>query len=923
MYTSLKNFQDVLRQLEQSHLPVACDEGVYHIAREIVMSHPTEFSNLVLCLGSFHLIKVVMGAIGKYMGGSGAETILVESKAFGQNVVKSVLAGTHYTRSLKGLTLLSECIERLQWAAFFKTKGVESYRNELELLKLMKAAVAGKKRDESKGHLSEFLSTASTMIDEFIAFKPERCQMSETFAFWERFVQMTSLLKDLVRADREGNWELHLNSVQAVLPLFAGCDRVNYLRWGAVYLEDMRKLSEDAPEIYENFKAGKFVVKRTEGRFNSVGADMCLEQTINRSQKSASGIICSTKTKQFVAQWEMIYHEMLAVVNVQREISGISTPSRELLVNHEFNVPATQTSESLVEEMIQYIKHHENPVITTDEDEEKKSLHNILTQEIMSTEIRNNLLQFESNSRTKYETYRTERFITKQRSIFDTIHRTNLKTCSSMKPEKSQNHQRRDRGAKKQLAETQKIFDIARVREYDMKHLLRFDLIDSSYLFDGDGLMNKPNKSDLCNELEKQLDKTDYILQSKWKKENTTSIIDVMACLRRMRLSTVKTFGDLCTNFLDMAHGLSINSNCIDFIFDTYVEDSVKGSERARRCNCSPIDLNVICAKTPLPVTMDAFWASSTNKAKLQGLLRSHILGSMTDNADVVVSAMGVSSEFEPCRAIINGCDVTLPDLDIEIEEADVRMIPHAVHAVNSGASRVVLLSNDTDVMVLGLHYWNILKGHGLKELWFRAGVGNTTRYIPLHTLGDRMGTQACKVLIAIHQLTGCDSTSKCGTKAAGLKANPVKIQDFGKDQNKIEIGLAEEFLVNVYKPGTPCKTMDDLRYHLYHHSKKTILDLPPTSRSLKGHILRAFYGTYLQLHCLDSPQLDPRSFGFSQDDDIMKADRLQVLLPDDFPTPCKCTTCGTKRCSCRKLGISCCPYCNCQASDKGCKNNV
>ena len=104
-------------------------------------------------------------------------------------------------------------------------------------------------------------------------------------------MKMVSILRDLVRADREGNWDLHLHSVQAILPLFAGCDRINYLRWGSVYLEDMRRLPEVAPSVYVSFKEGKFVVKRTEGKFTAVGADMCLEQTINRSQKSAGGII--------------------------------------------------------------------------------------------------------------------------------------------------------------------------------------------------------------------------------------------------------------------------------------------------------------------------------------------------------------------------------------------------------------------------------------------------------------------------------------------------------------------------------------------------------------------------------------------------------------------------------------------------------
>ena len=98
-------------------------------------------------------------------------------------------------------------------------------------------------------------------------------EVSETFAFWDCFARMVCVLKEFVRADHEGNWELHLHNVQAALALFAGCDRINYFRWASVYLEDKRKLQADAPTVYENFKAGKFVVKRSEGSFYSVGAD--------------------------------------------------------------------------------------------------------------------------------------------------------------------------------------------------------------------------------------------------------------------------------------------------------------------------------------------------------------------------------------------------------------------------------------------------------------------------------------------------------------------------------------------------------------------------------------------------------------------------------------------------------------------------
>ena len=201
------------------------------------------------------------------------------------------------------------------------------------------------------------------------------------------------------------------------------------------------------------------------------------------------------------------------------------------------------------------------------------------------------------------------------------------------------------------------------------------------------------------------------------------------------------------------------------------------------------------------------------------------------------------------------------------------------------------------------------------------AHVGNSTKHIPLHTLAEKMDPEICKVILPLHHLTGCDSSSKFGTKAAGLKANPAQhLQEFRKDPANIDFAGVEQYLVNVFKSGTHCESMDQLRYYL---SKNTIVDLPPTSCSVRGHILRAFYGMYLQLHCLDNAELNPFEFGFYQDDGALLPYRKQALLPDDFPLPCRCTACATKCCPCRQNEIKCCPYCSCQATNKGCRNSV
>jgi len=101
--------------------------------------------------------------------------------------------------------------------------------------------------------------------------------------------------------------------------------------------------------------------------------------------------------------------------------------------------------------------------------------------------------------------------------------------------------------------------------------------------------------------------------------------------------------------------------------------------------------------------------------------------------------------------------------------------VSHTMHAVNQGNKRIVVLSTDTDVFVLlvYMYYWRELMTEGLEELWMKAGVGNSTRFIPIHILSLRIGPGLCKVLPSIHMLTGCDYTSKVGTKLAALTTNP------------------------------------------------------------------------------------------------------------------------------------------------------
>ena len=87
----------------------------------------------------------------------------------------------------------------------------------------------------------------------------------------------------------------------------------------------------------------------------------------------------------------------------------------------------------------------------------------------------------------------------------------------------------------------------------------------------------------------------------------------------------------------------------------------------------------------------------------------------------------------------------------------------------------------------------------------------------------------------------------------------------------------------------------------MYHNGKNVDNeDLPPTSRSTKGHLLRSFFYTYLQHHCLDDffIPLDPCEFGFEVKESILVPQTNMQKYPNGFIGACNCEKCAKSLCT-------------------------
>ena len=80
-------------------------------------------------------------------------------------------------------------------------------------------------------------------------------------AFWISYIDMIELLLHMIRASREGNWDLHLACVRQMLPWCFSYNATNYSRYMSVYYSDMTRLPDEHPEVYELMKNGGFSVQ--------------------------------------------------------------------------------------------------------------------------------------------------------------------------------------------------------------------------------------------------------------------------------------------------------------------------------------------------------------------------------------------------------------------------------------------------------------------------------------------------------------------------------------------------------------------------------------------------------------------------------------------------------------------------------------
>ena len=952
VYTCLLNFKKISSRLKQKVFPFFCDEGVYHLVIKIQLEHPELFDDIFPMLGSFHTAKTALKCAGKYIKGCGAEDAYIECSLFGPKSVETVMNGSHYYRSFNGLMMLAEAVERLRFEAFWGTVDRVQFNEIAEIFSQFQQNLCELNSDSSALWLDKILQSdkLQPFLDSLEIFYKDCGSRSEQCKFWNGFVRIIDMIKNLIKADREGDFLLHMKAIQDLCPIFMGCGSINYQRYATYYLEQLKNLQHKMPELYASFLKGDFVVKRKSGSFNAVGGDMALEQTIQRSAKSTRGIIGKTKSQEYVSEWALVSHETLSIANTFRSITRADRGgNNETTVHHQLQKSKIKNVNNSVTKLASFIRERGNPY-SLKADEQDIKLKNFVTEVYAEENVARSRTMFHEDVTAAFAIYHRQVYVDKDVCLLDRITKMVLNPVDYQQVDKLDEADIKSKFSEKFQRSALRTLLIAKDKDGDVKKLLKYDVTTFSYLYDRD-FVTKPEKSQIVDELKELAFSSDADFSQKPVLDaNGIVVIDFMSFIRSRVLPDGKddneersTFGKFIEKVFYRMVSSYNTTKSFHVVFDSYIQGSIKGPERHKRAAGGAIHLARVRENTPMPKQLDKFWKSAGNKILLQDFASSKMT-ELSQQNDITLLLSGQVKEdgyqnYCTNAILVNPGYHEIPELASDLDEADMRLIQHVKWHLQMypACNAVCVESNDSDVVVLLLFYFSDFKSLGLQKMWIHYGKGKKIGYLPLHDLFDKMGHQFCRALLKCHLGTGCDYLSKIGTKKSALAANPKQnLSSFGEPVNLTEeqISEAEEYLVDVYsgvrtikaakkssklvQRSERAKSFDDLRFSEY-RKKVSALLLPPTSHSIRNaHIRRWFYlykrmSSLLQDHW-DCVTYNPTMYGWKMIDAELYPEKGLNLLPDKLCKTCSCKTgCKNKRCHCVKNGSHCSQeYCQC-----------
>ncbi|KAE8740861.1 hypothetical protein FOCC_FOCC013607 [Frankliniella occidentalis] len=873
LYTALRYGRKKCDEYKQKTCVVTFDLPLFVKAMDIVNGCGDKLPFVVVRLGGFHLLMSFMGAVGALMAGSGLADLWKE--VYAKNSADAMAGGHAYKRALRAHFLTQAALASLVIDKMVAT-------GQISDVNIAKVRELYNKLDGTGGDLESMLSSPSVkeVRRSFRQALQEESENNRTAGLWLQYFDQVEIMTTFVRAERTGDWRLHLHCVGQMLPHLAAAGHLHYAKGAHLYLQEMQKLEAKMTAFeYEKFvESGWFSVFKSEKPYGGIWSDMIIEQVIMRNLKLQGGVThgrgqSAATLSRFVNCAPHVVHITAAL----EEFCGVKKICSE---QHEELGDSRQRRDARdLQTFIDYFREH--PPF----EQQPEALVSISNGLVADASVN-------CDAAVKIG------LAVMQSSVvglaFPDVH-----------------IRRKDKAVN--IAATNATITVGedrlQVNPSVLFHRIICNVHTEEMLEECMGHELAPRPTALFDDVSMRMGTKSKLIEVLSKLSPPTSDVPADPCyvidggflLRRVQWPRPATYSTICDAYV--AYVTKHYGHDCRVVFDGYgAGPSTKDVQHIRRASIAA-KLTVTLDKTAA-VTRDEFLGSSENKAQFLPLL---------------------SARLE--RA---GVQVRHADAD-----ADYLIVQTALEAGRAGGS-VVMVGEDTDLLVLLAVHANNTD----VSMLMPGRQDSPRRVFCSKKLQEALGPHR-DLLLLLHAFTGCDTTS--APYKRGKHMGFAKLEQLHRKKSPLlqtvsvfnnpsatreEIAAAgEEFFVALYggKKGAGLNRTRYLSYKKMVARKKltakfVLESLPPTADAAHQHSYRVF----LQVQAWRGVTLPATSWGWEE-----QHGRYMPVLTTLRPAPeyllklvyCNCKGACGGNCECRRVGLPCTSMCGICSGD-GCTNS-
>ena len=177
----------------------------------------------------------------------------------------------------------------------------------------------------------------------------KRSLIGKTAQLWLQYMSTVDILKRFLKAERTGNWLLHLSVVHEMLPYLAAAGHNSYTESAYPYLQLMNQLEETHSEVFKSFTDGHHVVRRSNRYRAGISSDSTIEQTLMRGAKTNVGLTQGRGiTGLERAKWVLSMPACTQVNTAMQEVTG----TRRLTSEQHVEMGSTRSAKDAKDMMV-------------------------------------------------------------------------------------------------------------------------------------------------------------------------------------------------------------------------------------------------------------------------------------------------------------------------------------------------------------------------------------------------------------------------------------------------------------------------------------------------------------------------------------------------------------------------------------------